>query len=92
MKIEKKVRFDTSSNIGVWQVGVNTKNPLYIVAIASRDGSRGKNLHVLSGRHARENAFKRFRWICYGIPYRENQTYNGIDAKIREVQNYYVFH
>ena len=73
---EKKIR--SHNSVGVWMVGVETKNPIYIVA-AEGYKTRGPVLHQCSGKYGRENALKRFRWLAWGIPYRPWQVKGGYD-------------
>lgn len=55
--------------------GANTTMPVYTVEEYAPN-SVGKILHSCGGTHGRENAFKRFRYLAYGTPYRYNTNSN----------------
>lgn len=68
----KLIRSD--NGYAVYAYGFNTVSPVYTVE-NHVPGGHGAVLHSCSGQHGRENAFKRFRYLAYGTPYRTNHYY-----------------
>jgi len=74
MSYSKKIR--SGNGYSVYADGVGTKYPIYIVCknTGHHGENRGPVCHQLSGKHAKENALKRYRWLAWGIPYRSWQN------------------